>query len=130
MTIRFAFAAALLAVSAGLAPVTVASAADQAPARDCFPQRAITGYGISDEHTAYLTVGARHYFLRINDSTRDLDWDHQVSVRSLSTFICVGNGLGVQLMGGFPPIPHQVIAIERTPPGDPPHWAAGYHSGD
>ncbi len=67
--------------------------------RDCFPTRAITGYGISGEHTAYLTVGTRHYFLHINDSARDLDWDHNIRVRSLSTFICTGNGLGVSADG-------------------------------
>jgi hypothetical protein len=128
MKLRFALGGALLCACVGLIPATTASAASQARASDCFPQRAITGYGISDEHTAYVTVGTRHYFLRINDSTRDLDWDHHVSIRSLSTFICVGNGLGVQLMGGFPPIPHPVVGIERAPAGDPPHWTPGYHS--
>lgn len=125
MKLKLALAAALMAVSSGTAPILSASAA--APDRDCFPTRAITGYGISGEHTAYLTVGIRHYFLHINDSARDLDWDHNISVRSFSTFICTGNGLGVQLMGGYPPIPHQVVGIERAPPGDPPHWAPGYH---
>src|SRR6185295_13994753 len=99
MQFRSALTAALLAASAGLAPVTTASAANESPVRDCFPTRSISGYGISGEHTAYLTVGTRHYFLHINDSARDLDWDHNVRVRSLSTFICTGNGLGVSLMG-------------------------------
>jgi len=125
MNLRLALAATLMAASAGLAPVTTASAAGEAH-RDCFPTRAITGYGISGEHTAYLSVGTRHYFLHINDSARDLDWDHNIRVRSLSTFICTGNGLGVQLMGGYPPIPHQVVGIERAPPGEPPHWSPGY----
>jgi len=127
MQFRSALTAALLAASAGLAPVTTASAANESPVRDCFPTRSISGYGISGEHTAYLTVGTRHYFLHINDSARDLDWDHNIRVRSLSTFICTGNGLGVSLMGGYPPIPHQVVGIERAPPGEPPHWSAGYH---
>jgi len=128
MNLRLALTAALLAVSAGAAPLTTATAAEEAsPVRDCFPTRAITGYGISGEHTAYLTVGTRHYFLHINDSARDLDWNYNIRVRSLSTFICTGNGLGVQLMGGYPPIPHQVVGIERAPPGEPPHWSPGYH---
>ncbi|MBI3439921.1 MAG: hypothetical protein HY054_14945 [Proteobacteria bacterium] len=127
MKLKLALAAALMAASSGVAPVLAANAAEPAPSRDCFPSRAITGYGISGEHTAYLTVGVRHYFLHINESTRDLDYDHNVSVRSLSSFICTGNGLGVQLMGGYPPIPHQVVGIERAPPGQPPHWAPGYH---
>jgi hypothetical protein len=127
MNLRLVLTAALMAASAGLAPVTTASAANERPHQDCFPTRAISGYGISGEHTAYLTVGSRHYFLHINDSARDLDWNYSISVRSLSTFICTGNGLGVQLMGGYPPIPHQVVGIERAPPGEPPHWSAGYH---
>ena len=126
MNLRLALTAALLAAATGAAPLTAAAAGDQSPVRDCFPTRAITGYGISGEHTAYLTVGTRHYFLHINDSARDLDWDHNIRVRSLSTFICTGNGLGVQLMGGYPPIPHQVVGIERAPPGEPPHWSPGY----
>lgn len=127
MKLKLALAAALIAASSGMAPIVSASAAEGGANRDCFPTRAITGYGISGEHTAYLTVGTRHYFLHINDSARDLDWDHNVRVRSLSTFICTGNGLGVSLMGGYPPIPHQVVGIERAPPGEPPHWSAGYH---
>lgn len=128
MKLRLALTAALLAASAGMAPLSAATASEQSPHSDCFPQRAITGYGISGEHTAYVTVGTRHYFLHINDSARDLDWNHAISVRSLSPFICTGNGLGVQLMGGYPPIPHQVVGIERAPPGEPPHWAPGYRS--
>src|SRR5690242_10062111 len=127
MKLKLALAAALMAASSGMAPIVAANASESAPDRDCFPTRAITGYGISGEHTAYLTVGTRHYFLRINDSARDLDWNYNIRVRSLSTFICTGNGLGVSLMGGYPPIPHQVVAIERAPPGEPPHWAPGYH---
>jgi len=117
MNLRLALTAAFVAAAAGAAPL--ATAAEQSPTRDCFPTRAITGYGISGEHTAYLTVGNRHYFLHIDDSARDLDWDHNIAVRSLSTFICTGNGLGVQLMGGYPPISHQVVGIERAPPGEP-----------
>jgi hypothetical protein len=127
MQVRLALTAALMAASAGLAPIATASAANETPRQDCFPARAITGYGISGEHTAYLTVGTRHYFLHINDSARDLDWDYSIRVRSLSTFICTGNGLGVQLMGGYPPISHQVVGIERAPPGEPAHWSPGYH---
>ena len=127
MNLRLALTAALLAVSAGAAPITTATAAQSSPHDDCFPTRAISGYGIVDPRTAYLTVGTRHYFLRITGDSRDLDYNYAIRVRSLSTFICTGNGLGVSLMGGYPPIPHQVLSIERAPPGDPPHWAGRYH---
>ena len=126
MNLRLVLTAALMAAATSAAPLATATAGEASPTRDCFPTRAITGYGISGEHTAYLTVGNRHYFLHIIDSARDLDWNYNIRVRSLSTFICTGNGLGVQLMGGYPPIPHQVVGIERAPPGEPPHWSAGY----
>ena len=74
MNLRLALTAALIAAAAGAAPLLPgdsATAAEQSPTRDCFPTRAITGYGISGEHTAYLSVGNRHYFLRIDDSARD-----------------------------------------------------------
>ena len=126
MNLRLALTAALLAVSAGAAPITSATAAQWSPHEDCFPTRAISGYGIVDPRTAYLTVGTRHYLLRITGDSRDLDYNYAIRVRSFSTFICTGNGLGVSLMGGYPPIPHQVLRIERAPPGDPPHWTGGY----
>ncbi len=120
MNLRLALPAALMAVSAGAAPITTAAASS--PHDDCFPTRAITGYGIVDPRTAYLTVGTRHYLVRITGDSRDLDYNYAIRVRSISTFICTGNGLGVQLMGGYPPIPHQVTSIERAPPGDVGHW--------
>lgn len=125
MNLRLVLTAALAAASAGMAPLAAAMGTPQSPHSDCFPTRAITGYGIVDARTAYLTVGTRHYLLRITGDSRDLDYNHAIHVRSLSTFICTGNGLGVQLMGGYPPIPHQVLSIERAPPGEPPHWS-GY----
>ena len=96
MNLRLALTAALMAAATSAAPLATATAGEASPTRDCFPTRAITGYGISGEHTAYLTVGNRHYFLHIIDSARDLDWNYNIRVRSLSTFICTGNGLGVQ----------------------------------
>ena len=130
MNLRLALATALMVASASLTPVTAASATQTAPHNDCFPTRAITGYGVVDERTAYLTVGARHYLMRITGDSRDLDYNYSIRVRSLSTFICTGNGLGVSLMGGYPPIPHQVLSIERAPPGEPPHMARGYRHDD
>ena len=125
MILNLALAAALMAASSGIAPAASASATETGPHQDCFPTRAINGYGIVDERTAYLTVGNRHYLMRITGNSRDLDYNYAISVRSLSTFICTGNGLGVQLMGGYPPIPHQVLNIERAPPGEPPHMMRG-----
>src|SRR5690242_17502866 len=130
MKLKLALAAALAAAASSTAPVAAAGASTTGPHQDCFPTRAINGYGIVDERTAYLTVGNRHYLMRITGDSRDLDYNYAISVRSLSTFICTGNGLGVSLMGGYPPIPHQVLNIERAPPGEPPHMARGYRHGD
>ena len=58
---------------------------------------------------------SREYYLTINENVQNLDWNHAISIRSTMSFICTGNGLGVQVMGGDPPIPYQVINIERAP---------------
>lgn len=85
------------------------------PHSDCFHAGEVTGYGVVDEHRVRLSVGTRHYIFTIPQNTRDLDWNHAISVRSISSFICTGSGAGVQLMGGEPPIPYQVTSIERAP---------------
>jgi hypothetical protein len=125
MKLNLALAAALMAASSGMTPTVAANASEAGPHQDCFPTRAINGYGLVDERTAYLTVGNRHYLIRITGDSRDLDYNYAISVRSFSTFICTGNGLGVSLMGGYPPNPHQVLSIERAPPGEPPHMMRG-----
>jgi hypothetical protein len=111
----FLFAAATLAVLGGC---ETAQSADRASAanRDCFRTLDVRSYGVLDEHRIRVHVSPqREYYLTINQNVRDLDWTHTISIRSTTSFICTGNGLGVQLMGGDPPFPYPVTNIERAP---------------
>lgn len=105
-------ALAAVAVSACAGAQTEGAAAE----RDCFRTMDIRTYGIVDEHRVRVHISpARQYYLTINENVQNLDWNHAISVRSTMSFICTGNGLGVQVMGGDPAIPYQVINIERAP---------------
>lgn len=115
----FLLAAAALALSAC---ASTTETADGAPAerRDCFRALDVSGYGVIDAHTIRVTVSpAREYALTVNQNTRDIDWTHAISIRSATSFICTGNGAGVSILGGDPPIPAQVTRIERLPPTAP-----------
>lgn len=113
--LRFTTLAALLAIGACASPAG-APTASASNDRDCFRSLDVRSYGILDDHRVRLHVGpTREYVLTIPQQTRDLDWTHAISVRSVSSFICVGNPSGVQLMGGDPPFPYQVTNIERLP---------------
>lgn len=84
--------------------------------RDCFRTLDVRTYGVVDEHRVRVHVSpAREYYLTINEDVQSLDWNHAISIRSTLSFICTGNGANVQVMGGEPPIPYQVIRIERAP---------------
>jgi hypothetical protein len=115
-TIVAATTALLLAACASAETSTASTAAQ----RDCFRALDVDGYGVIDEHRVRVTVSPqREYILTIPRNTRDLDWTHAISIRSTTSFICVGSPAGVQLMGGDPPQPYQVTAIERAPPTAP-----------
>lgn len=110
-------ASAALALGACAGPQTTAGAS---ASRDCFRPMDISSYGVVDDHTVRVHISpAREYHLRINAPTRDLDWTHAISIRSVMSFVCVGNGAGVQVMGGDPPIPYQVVEITRAPTDAP-----------
>lgn len=101
---------------AGCASPTGASSASASNDRDCFRTLDVRGYSVVDDHRVQLRVSpSRQYIVTIPQQTRDLDWTHAISVRSMSSFICAGDPSGVQLMGGDPPFPYQVTNIERAP---------------
>ena len=115
--LRFALLAGALALSA-CASSNAQSSSAGAPggSRDCFRSLDVRGYSVVDDHNVKLRISAaREYILSIPQNSRDLDWTHAISVRSASSFICVGDPSGVQLMGGDPPMPFQVTNIERVP---------------
>ncbi|HYD86563.1 MAG TPA: DUF6491 family protein [Vitreimonas sp.] len=116
---KLAAAAALLALGACASATT--DTASSAEGRDCFRTVDVRGYGVVDEHRIRARVStSREYYLTIAQNTRDLDWNHAIAIRSTTSFICVGNGAGVQVLGGDPAIPYQVTRIERAPDDTPP----------
>lgn len=111
-----AAAAALLALSACASANSDTASLSRGSDRDCFRSLDVRGYSVVDDHRVKLRVSPqREYILTIPQNSRDLDWTHAISVRSASSFICVGDPSGVQLMGGDPPFPFQVTHIERAP---------------
>ncbi|WP_395645753.1 DUF6491 family protein [Terricaulis sp.] len=112
-------AAAALSLGACASTETADNGSSGGGNRDCFRSLDVSGYGVIDESHIRVSVGAnRHYSLGIRQNTRDLDWTHAIAIRSTTSFICTGNGLGVQLVGGDPALTYPVTSIERLP--DPP----------
>lgn len=115
---KLAAASVLLALGACASPTQ--SADSESSSRDCFRTVDVRGYGVVDEHRIRARVSTtREYYMTIAQNTRDLDWNHAIALRSTTSFICVGNGLGVQVMGGDPAVPYQVTRIERAPDDTP-----------
>lgn len=114
---------ALLAAAALLAACTTPAANDQAgPAaeRDCFNAQSTNGFSYVDENHIDVRVGPnRKYRLTTMFNARDLDWTQAIAIRSTSSWICTGNGLGVEIIGGQPQRTYPIRAIERLPDEGP-----------
>ena len=85
---------------------------------DCFRNEDVFGYTIVDDHNVSVRVGARDYILSTDWNARDLDWSNAIALRSSQNWICTGNGLGVEIIGGRPPRRYPVSSIARAP--EPP----------
>ena len=109
---------ALLALAACSTTAAGTATASAAPSgRDCFHARDINGYGVIDDHHVRLTIGAsRKYILTTNWDARDLDWSQRIAVRSPTDWICTGNGLGVEVIGGQPVQHYPISDVSREPP--------------
>lgn len=110
----------LLASLALLAACTTPAATDstaEAPAdRDCFNASSVSGFSYIDENHVDVRVNAnRQYRLTTMFNARDLDWTQAIAIRSTSSWICTGNGLGVEIIGGDPRRNYPITAIERLP---------------
>ncbi len=92
-------------------------ASTAAPAdRDCFNADMVSGYSYIDEHNVAVRVGAnRRYILGTEWNARDLNWEHAIAIRSTTSWICTGNGLGVTIIGGEPQRHYPVTSITRAP---------------
>lgn len=105
-------AVAAIALSACAATQTAEGPSE----RDCFRSIDVSGYRVVDERRVRVRIGpAREYDLTLNRNLRELDWNHAISIRSPVSFVCTGNGLGVQVIGGDPAQFYQVVNIERAP---------------
>lgn len=108
------FAAALFALGA-CATQETQSAANAPTGRDCFRSNDVFGYNLVDSHTVRVTIGpSRQYLLRTGWNAGDLNWDETIAIRSANGWICTGNGLGVEIIGGQPRQSYQVNGIERV----------------
>ena len=113
--LRIAVLAAAAAALASCATPEGAASRDGS-ARDCFRTVDVSGYSMEDDRRVRVRINPRReYLFTINQSVENLDWTNALSIRSTASFICVGNGLGVQLMGGNPEMPYNVTRIERAP---------------
>ncbi len=87
---------------------------------DCFRSEQARGFSVVDNTHIKLSVGAnRDYILTTMWNARDLDWTQAIAIRSATGRICVGNGLGVDLIGGEPRRTFPIVSIERAPADEP-----------
>lgn len=107
-----AFIAAALLLAACATEPNSEAAGD----RDCFRAANVNGYSVIDDHNVRVTVGAsRDYILGTTWNARDLDWTRTIAIRSSTGWICTGNGLGVQIIGGEPSRTYPITSITRAP---------------
>ena len=104
-----------------MAPNTAQTAtAGPAPNSNCFRSSQVSGYTLIDDHNVGIRVGANHnYILTTTWDTHQLNWTLNIALRSDSGWICTGNGLGVEIIGGRPPMTYPVSAITNAPPTQP-----------
>ncbi len=116
----FAFAAIAALTACATEPSDRASATPPSD-RDCFNADSVSGFSYIDANHIQLSVGAsRKYTLTTMFNARDLDWSQAIAIRSTTSWICTGNGLGVELIGGDPQRSYPVNQIVRAPDEAPP----------
>jgi hypothetical protein len=108
-------AAALTLAACSTAASDTQTASDAAPAQDCFRNEDIFGYGVIDDHSIDVRARGRHYIFTTEWDARELDWTQAIAIRSSTGWICVGNGLGVEIIGGSPQRRFPVSSITRRP---------------
>lgn len=111
------FSRALIAIAAlALGACATQTGEQTGAARDCFNANTVNGYTYVDENHVIVSVGAsRKYQLTTLFNASELDWTRAIAIRSHSNWVCAGNGLGVEIVGGDPMRTYPVRAIERLP---------------
>lgn len=115
------FRTCILAAALALSACATAENAAEAPTgRDCFNADLVSGYSTIDERHVSVSVGAnRKYTLTTMFNARDLDWTQAIALRSTTGWICTGNGLGVEIIGGRPRRTYPITEITRAPDDGP-----------
>ncbi|MGD9815371.1 MAG: DUF6491 family protein [Hyphomonadaceae bacterium] len=104
-------AAALAACASATEPP-----AQTAAAQDCFRTSQVHGFDVIDRNRVGLRVGAnRQYVLTTMWNAYDLDWEQRIAIRTATGRVCVGNGLGVEIIGGDPRRTYPITSVERAP---------------
>jgi hypothetical protein len=84
-------------------------------ARDCFRSETATGFNVIDRTTIEVRAGAsRRYRLTTSWPTNNLDFSQHVGLRSPTGYICTGNGLGVEVVGGEPRQTYPIESVARV----------------
>lgn len=113
-------AASLLALASLANAQPAPSNAQAAPAHgtDCFLASHYLSYSYIDPHHISIHYGpSRDYLLATEWDARDLRWVEALAIRSRgSDWICTGNGLGVEIIGGHMRQTYPVSSITRMPP--------------
>lgn len=111
--LRWSLLSILLTLGACATPPADATAPS---GRDCFAASSTLSYSIIDDHNVKVHVGAsRDYILTTNWNARNLDWGEAIALRSATSWICTGNGLGVEVTGGRPSQSYPITGIARAP---------------
>lgn len=112
---------ALVSVLSASACASSENAGAAPSGRDCFRNDDVNGFSVLDEHTVQVSVTAnRAYLLDIAQNVRELDWSQQIALRSNDGWICTGNGVGVEVIGGqLGPRHYLVRSITPAPPRTP-----------
>lgn len=108
------------------ATLTLSACATQAPgvsttaSRDCFRTMDVNGYSVLDQNRVAVRVGPRRsYALTVAMNTREFHLSQQIALRSTTSFVCVGDPIGVELYAGDLGLSHRIIAIERVQETEP-----------
>jgi hypothetical protein len=114
--VRSSLIAAALALTACATQQETAATSTPPAGRDCFNSDLVSGYTYVDNQHVGINVGAnRKYVLTTMFNARDLDWTRAIALRSTSGWICTGNGLGVEVIGGDPRRTYPITEIVRAP---------------
>ncbi len=113
--VRYTLFAAALALAACATPQDSASNSASPAGRDCFNSNSVSGYSYIDNQHVGINVGAnRRYVLTTMFNARDLDWTQAIALRSSNGWVCTGNGVGVEVIGGDPRRTYPITAITRA----------------